>query len=237
MKGKVNGATGAAKVKADGKPGATAAPPVKDLAPEKNGTAPVVVPPVKDKPAKGAPRKAKAKQRRKRAYVRREPAVVEPEEGSVPVKSKLGARLTEAASAASSKQQVAGFSVTIAMLHMGLSLRVPEMALEKGEAQLLGGALDELCREFGYTPSTKGAAVLAFAGTVMMVYGPKVSAVRARKRDNHPLRRAAYVDPPPPPVTAITPAPQPQVPDADFQALMEAAERAKMAPRGTGVLN
>lgn len=136
-------------------------------------------------PASKPPRQARASTRKKRAYKKRDRVdTTKPAEpGKVPPQA-----TRSAATAASPRQQAAGFAVALTVLHMGLAQRVPEMALAKGEAEQLGAALDNVCREFGYKPSAKAGAVLALAGTAFMVYGPKVAAVRARKRREAPAK-------------------------------------------------
>ena len=153
--------------------------------------------PKPDKP----PRVAKATPRPKRKYKPRA-KVTQPEEAP-----KVASGTPRPAAAANPRQQAAGFAVGITVLHMGLAARVPEMALDKGEAEMLGASLDNLCREFGFKPSAKGAAVLAFAGTAMMVYAPKIAAIRKRRAAEKPQRQARPgsngAAPPPPQDTTL----------------------------------
>jgi hypothetical protein len=150
------------------------------------------------------PRQARASVR-KRKYKAREKPPPTPDT-TKPIPS--GAPATGRPSAAPGVprgQQAAGFAVTVSVLHMGLALRWPEMALERGEAEMVGASLDNLCREFGYKPSSKGAAVLAFAGTALMVYGPKVAAIRAHSAGQAPAKPAQRPAAAPPSAPAAVP--------------------------------
>lgn len=211
------GASTKAPVESDGKSAAPAsedaAPPRVDLTYDLTGQ----VLPDTTQAASGKVETVRRREKRKykarkKADTRKPTEAVKPPAGANPT----AARVASVASGA--RNQTAGFAVTISVLHMGLALRVPEMALDRGEAEQLGAALDNLCREFGYKPSAKAAAVLAFAGTAFMVYAPKVAAVRANK-GRAVAPKAAKVE---------TPAPAPAVPDVDWEAVA-LAERTRVA--------
>ncbi len=162
------------------------------------------------------PRGPVAKVRPKRKYTKRasvRPASPEKAPGGKPAAAQLPRG-----------QHAAGFAVAITVMHMGLAARVPEMALLPGEAEQLGAALDGVCKEFGYKPSTKAAALLTLAGTALMVYGPKVAAVRA----NRPAKRKpAQAAPTPPP--QAQPEGVPEMTAEDWEAVQLLASQ---APRG-----
>lgn len=168
-----------------------------------------------------APRGPVAKVRPRRKYTKRTK--------SAPVEPQKAAGAKPAQAALPRGQQAAGFAVAITVMHMGLAARVPEMALRPGEAEQLGAALDGVCKEFGYKPSAKAAALLTLAGTAFMVYAPKVMAVRA----NRPQKPKAVRGQSAPPEAAPVPqdgaqaAPTPE----DWEAV---AILATQAPRGDG---
>lgn len=168
-----------------------------------------------------APRGPRAKARPKRKYTLR--AKTQPSEPPKGAGVKVSA-------APRGGQQAAGFAVGFTVLHMGLAARVPEMALEAGEAEQLGAALDGVCREFGYKPSAKGAAVLAFAGTALMVYAPKIAAVRARKAAQAP-RKAPPKDTP---ANTVPAQPNPSAVDWETVQLLAGQVPPGQVPPGDG---
>ena len=177
-------------------------PPREDLTTD--GTGAVAAAPVsgpkRGRPAKGATRKAEARVRKKRPYVAKEKPDKEPPE---PV------------AVSSPKQRLAGFGVAISLVHMAIATRVPEMALEHREAEQLSGAIDNLCTEFGYEPSSKAGAVLAFAGVAFMVYAPKIGAIQSRRKREKAQRS--------PPLAAVQPRPEnagPSIEDLETAALL-----------------
>ena len=173
-----------------------------------------------------APRGPVAKVRAKRKYTRRDKAK--------PIEPQKAAGGKPAPAAAPRGQQAAGFAVAITVMHMGLAARVPEMALRPGEAEQLGAALDGVCKEFGYKPSTKAAALLTLAGTAFMVYAPKVAAVRANRPPKAQGKAQTARGTTAPPEQAQAPQGAAQAPEMSPEDWEAVELLATQAPRGDG---
>jgi hypothetical protein len=77
------------------------------------------------------------------------------------------------------------FAKSLQGLHKGAAFLsgVPELALEPDEAKMMADALFGIFEEYEIEISTKAAAAVNLAGATMMVYGPRLVALRARRNN------------------------------------------------------
>lgn len=103
-----------------------------------------------------------------------------------------------------------GYALAIMLVHDTLALRTPEMKLDKRECDALAKNFERVSQLYGYKPSPKVEAWFMLAGTVAVVYGPRMAAIQARKARAKP----AATPPPGPPPRATAPPPPDAPPDA-----------------------
>lgn len=68
--------------------------------------------------------------------------------------------------------------------------KLPDLALDQGEAQILAEAITTLMEEYDIALSGKSAALLGMAGAVAIVYGPRIMLIAEQAKKNKAERKA-----------------------------------------------
>ena len=74
---------------------------------------------------------------------------------------------------------------------MALAMGIPELQLQPAEAEMLGGAIAQVCDEYDFSLSGKTGALLQLLAAAAMVYAPRVIAVGARVKHAQAVAKAA----------------------------------------------
>lgn len=80
------------------------------------------------------------------------------------------------------KRSIDALSNILMVSHLGLSGIVPELALEKDDADLLANAAVPVLEQFDFTPDPRFVAVFGLFAAMGKVYGPKAILYRMRKQ-------------------------------------------------------
>ena len=70
-----------------------------------------------------------------------------------------------------------------------LATGIPELVLQKEEAEMLGVAIARVCEEYGLSLSGKTGALLQLAAAGAMIYAPRLAAVAQRVKQAQDTRR------------------------------------------------
>lgn len=76
---------------------------------------------------------------------------------------------------------------------MALATGIPELQVQPHEAEMLGGAVANVCDEYDLSLSGKTGALLQLAAAAAMIYAPRFSVITARIKEN---QRKAKPQPP-----------------------------------------
>lgn len=81
------------------------------------------------------------------------------------------------------KRSIDALSNILMVSHLGLSGIVPELALEKDDADLLANASVPVLEQFDFAPDPRFVAVFGLFAAMGKVYGPKYVLYRLRKEN------------------------------------------------------
>lgn len=91
-----------------------------------------------------------------------------------------------------SGDDVAAMAKQVQGLHQlaALATGIPELELQREEAEMLGVAIARVCEEYGLSLSGKTGALLQLAAAGAMIYAPRLSAVASRVKQQAQAKRA-----------------------------------------------